>query len=188
MNAPRPGWLVTAADEVTERGLNVSSNGASPATPETVEGIEKPAAEPVMEPETPESTEDVLGPSVPATEDAVDVLARAIVRSFSVAGRGFNGNRSLIESDTVLRQYLAEDGVIFFDDQLLSAALTVLETATLKDSNARLVRGTDLHRRNGGSRYTLATPFPPRAMLLEELSPFNYAEFERADIEPYLTS
>jgi hypothetical protein len=37
---------------------------------------------------------------------------------------------------------------VSFDDDLLSAALTRLETAMVPGYNVRLVRGTELHRRN----------------------------------------
>jgi hypothetical protein len=108
----------------------------------------------------------------------------AILKTFDVPGRGFQGNRNLIESEDQLRQYLTEDGVIF-DDSTLSAALTLVETATLPKLGARLVRGTELHRRNS-SQHLPAAQLPPRAMILEHMHMWDYKVYERADIEPYL--
>jgi hypothetical protein len=65
-----------------------------------------------------------------------------------------------------LREWLTEDGASF-DDAHLSAALTRL-AATLPGSNTRLIRGSELHRRNS-SRYLPATHLPQRAMMLESL-------------------
>jgi hypothetical protein len=108
----------------------------------------------------------------------------AILKTFDVPGRGFQGNRCLIESEDRLRQYLTEDGVSF-DDSTLSAALTLLETATLQQPAGRLVRGTELHRRNS-SLHLPAAQLPPRAMLLEQVHTWDYKVYEPADIEPYL--
>jgi len=108
----------------------------------------------------------------------------AILKTFDVPGRGFQGNRNLIESEDRLRQYLTEDGVSF-DDSTLSAALTLLETATLPGSSARLVRGRELHRRSS-SPHSPAAQLPSRAMLLEHMHPFDYRVYDPADIEPYL--
>lgn len=73
-----------------------------------------------------------------------------------------------------------------FDDELLAAALRVLETASLPGSDARLIRGAELHRRNGSSVFVRSTPLPSRAMLLDQVAPFHFQEYEPADIEPYL--
>lgn len=113
-----------------------------------------------------------------------DAVAVAILKTFDVPGRGFQGNRNLIESEDQLRRYLTEDGVIF-DDSILSAALTLLETATLPGSITRLLRGRELHRRNS-SPHLPAAALPPRAMMLEQVHPFDYNVYEPADIEPYL--
>lgn len=107
------------------------------------------------------------------------------MKSFYVSGRGFQGNRFLCESEAVLRQYLIEDGVRF-DDLTLAAALRVLETASLSGSDARLIRGTELHRMVNRSVHTRATPLPARAMLLSQIHAFDFREYESADIEPYL--
>ena len=72
-----------------------------------------------------------------------------------------------------------------YDDTTLAGALERLETATLPGSNARLIRGSELHRRNG-SRYLPAAQLPPRAMMLEEVHPFDNRVYDRADIMPYL--
>jgi hypothetical protein len=104
--------------------------------------------------------------------------------AFSASGRGYQGNRYLCESETVLRQYLTEDGVIF-DESDLAPALTKLETASLRGSDARLVRGTELHRRNN-SRYSPAARLPERAMMLDQVHPFDPMKYEPADIEPYV--
>jgi hypothetical protein len=90
----------------------------------------------------------------------------------------------MCESETVLREWLHSDGVIF-DEAHLSAALTRLETATLPGSDARLIRGHELHRRTN-SWYSPVTPSPPRAMLLGQVHPFDPTEYEPADIEPYV--
>src|SRR4051794_24620370 len=49
----------------------------------------------------------------------------------------------------------------------------------------RLIRGTELHRRYG-SRYSPAAQLPPRAMMLEQVHPWDRTVHEPADIEPYL--
>jgi hypothetical protein len=115
---------------------------------------------------------------------AVDELAKAIIRSFSVTGRGYEGNRNLCPHEDQLREWLRADGVSF-DDGLLSAALTKLETAMVPGYNVRLVRGTDLHRRNR-SIWVPAARWPDRAMVLDPLSPWDSATYERCDIVPYL--
>jgi hypothetical protein len=102
----------------------------------------------------------------------VDALAREILKAVNVPGRGHEGNRYLIASDTQLRQYLTEDGVSF-DDARLAAALSRLETATLPGSDARLIRGSELHRRNG-SRNSPAAHLPARAMMIESIHPFDH--------------
>jgi hypothetical protein len=101
-----------------------------------------------------------------------------------VPGRGHEGNRYLFESDTHLREWLTEDGVSF-DDAHLAAALARLETATLPGSDARLIRGSELHRRNG-SRYLPASHLPSRAMMIESIHSFDHTTYEPADISPYL--
>jgi hypothetical protein len=162
MNAPRPGWLTTAATEAAERRLTVNGHTATTTAPEPAEG-----------PTDPEM-------SVVTTTPA-EALAIAIVASFNVAGRGFQGRRLLCESEHQLREYLAADGVVY-DEADLPAALTLLETATLPGSVWRLLRGEALHRRNGWP----AKPLPPRAMILDQVHPFDSMEYEPADIEPYL--
>lgn len=79
---------------------------------------------------------------------------------------------------------MVADGVAF-DDSALPAALERLETATVESSDASIVRGEELHRRNG-SRWLPAAQLPVRAMLLESLSQFDSRAYERATIEPYL--
>jgi hypothetical protein len=115
---------------------------------------------------------------------AVDALASAIIRTFGVTGRGYQGNRFLCAGEDQLREWLTEDGVSF-DDAHLAAALSRLETATLPGSDARLIRGAELHRRNG-SRNAPAAHLPPRAMIVESIHPFDHATYEPADISPYL--
>jgi hypothetical protein len=51
---------------------------------------------------------------------------------------------NLCPNENQLREWLRADGVSF-DDDLLSAALTRLETAMVPGYNVRLVRGTELH-------------------------------------------
>jgi hypothetical protein len=131
-----------------------------------------------------EATDTRAGPDVgpipePVTEPA-DALARAIIRAFS-AGRGYLGNRYICESESVIRQWLTEDGVNY-DESDLPAALTRLETATLPGSTSRLLRGYALHR----SYPITAKPLPSRAMLLMDLHPMDTREYEPADIDPYL--
>jgi hypothetical protein len=118
-------------------------------------------------------------------KDRIDAIAKSIVGSFYVSGRGHQGNRLLYESEAVLRQYLAEDGVSF-DEEDLAPALTMLETAALGGSDARLIRGEELHRLVNRSVHTRATPLPPRGMLLDQVKPFDFVEYEPADIEPYV--
>ena len=108
----------------------------------------------------------------------------AILKTFEVPGRGFQGNQNLWESEDQLHECLAEDG-ISYDDSTLSAALTLLETATLPGSITRLLRGRELHRRNS-SVHLPAAALPPRAMMLEQVHMWDYKVYERADIEPYL--
>jgi hypothetical protein len=91
----------------------------------------------------PEPVEPALeAVSEDTNEERVNGLAQAIVRAFHVAGRGFQGNKFMWESGVVLRRYLTEDGVSF-DNELLAAALRVLETASLSGSDARLIRGSE---------------------------------------------
>ncbi len=54
----------------------------------------------------------------------------AILKTFEVPGRGYEGNRMLWESEDQLRQYLTADGVVYKESDL-SAALTKLETAAV---------------------------------------------------------
>jgi hypothetical protein len=157
-NASRPGWLPVAAPEPVWTSL---------------EPVEEAAP-----------VDALAAPVEPADDDRVAALARAIIKSFSVSGRGYNGTRHLCESDSVLREWLAADGVSC-DDAALSAALTKLETATLPGSNMRLIRGSELHRRNG-SRHLPAARWPERAMMLESVHPFDSMQYEPADILPYL--
>jgi len=152
MNAPRPGWISTAAAEAAERWSSVNGNGSTTAAVAVAEGAADPA----------------------------DVLARDIIRTFTV-GRGFQGNRTLCESESVLREWLAADGAKF-DEADLPAALSMLETATLPGSTSRLLRGSSLHR----SYPITSKPLPPRAMQLLDLHPMDTREYEPADIEPYL--
>jgi hypothetical protein len=135
------------------------------------------------------TTESVAGPVMDEARiepdfAAVDELAKAIIRSFSVTGRGHDGNRNLCPHEDQLRDWLGADGVSF-DDGLLSAALTRLETATVPGYNVRLVRGTELHRRNR-SICVPAARWPDRAILLDPLSPWDSATYEPSDIDPYL--
>jgi hypothetical protein len=115
---------------------------------------------------------------------AVDELAKAIIRSFSVTGRGYEGNRNLCPHEDQLREWLRADGVSF-DDDLLSAALTRLETAVVPGYNVRLVRGIELQRRSR-SIGVPAARWPDRVMLLDPLSPWDSATYEPSDIVPYL--
>jgi hypothetical protein len=93
-------------------------------------------------------------------------------------------DRNLCPHEDQLREWLGADGVSF-DDGLLSAALTRLETATVSGYNVRRVRGTELHRRNQ-SMWVPAARWPDRAMLLDPLSPWDSATYEPSDIVPYL--
>ena len=170
MNAPRPGWISTAAAEAAERWSSVNGNGSTTAAVAVAEGAADAA------PDVGSDTQDV---SEPATDPA-DVLARDIIRTFTV-GRGFQGNRTLCESESVLREWLAADGAKF-DEADLPAALSMLETATLPGSTSRLLRGSSLHR----SYPITSKPLPPRAMQLLDLHPMDTREYEPADIEPYL--
>jgi hypothetical protein len=140
------------------------------------------AAAPDVEPVTPEPVEVLTAPSAPVDGDVVDALARAIVRSFNGSSRGYRGNRQLCAGEDQFREYLTADGVAF-DDQVLSAALTKLETATVSGSDARIVRGAELHRRNG-SRWLPSTPLPARGMLLETVWQFDSMEYERGTSSP----
>jgi hypothetical protein len=97
-----------------------------------------------LPPEPAKAPEPAVAPVVVPTEDAADALATAIIKAF-VPGRGYQGNRKLCESETVLRSWLHSDGVIF-DEADLPAALTRLETASLPGSTFRLLRGYALHR------------------------------------------
>jgi hypothetical protein len=110
----------------------------------------------------------------------VDALAAAIINAFA-PGRGFKGNISLCESETVLREWLASDGFAV-DEALLPAALTRLETVTLPGQTLRLLRGYALHR----SYPITARPLPKRAMQLVALHPFDRLEYPPAHIEPYV--
>ena len=130
-----------------------------------------------------EATDTGAGPDVgpipePVTEPA-DALAGAIIRAFS-AGRGYLGNRYICETESVLRQWLTEDGVNY-DESDLPAAMTRLETATLPGSTSRLLRGYALHR----SYPITAKPLPSRAMQLMDLHPMDTREYEPADIDPH---
>jgi hypothetical protein len=193
--SPRPGRLAKGAEiwaqmDATEfsEGIaeptpypdmdNTSNEVAKPSTGGT-ESVAGPDMDAVPEPPTALS-EDAVEPE-PA---AVDELAKAIIRSFSVPGRGYEGNRNLCPNEDQLREWLQADGVSF-DDGLLSAALTRLETAMVPGYNVRLVRGTELHRRNR-SIWVPAERWPDRAMLLDPLSPWHSATYEPCDIVPYL--
>jgi hypothetical protein len=90
----------------------------------------------------------------------------------------------MCESETVPREWLHSDGVIF-DEPQPPAALTLLETASLPNSNARLVRGSELHRLTS-PRGLPAAKLPSRTMLLGTVHPFDPMEYQPADIEPYL--
>ena len=85
-----------------------------------------------------------MGPIPEPVTEPADALARTIIRTFS-AGRRYLGNRYICETESVLRQWLTEDGVNY-DESDLPAALTRLETATLPGSTSRLLRGYALHR------------------------------------------
>jgi hypothetical protein len=78
------------------------------------------------------------------------------------AGRGYQGNRTPCESETVLREWLHSYGVIF-DEAHLPAALTRLETATLPGSTSRLLRSSALHR----SYPITFKPPPSRALVID---------------------
>jgi hypothetical protein len=94
----------------------------------------------------------------------------------------YEGNRMLWESEDQLRQYLTADGVVY-DESDLSATLTKLETAAVPGYDCRLVRGNELHRRQTpGVRWKM----PARAILLEQLHPFDVKTYEPCDIEPYV--
>jgi hypothetical protein len=164
-NSARAGWLVGAADAPVWTS----------ASPEPGTALEDEPAEP---------GEDVTATAAdvpePTDEQRIDALATAITRAFT-AGRGYQGNRRLCESETVLREWLTEDGVII-DEAGLPAALTRLETATLPGSNSRLLRGYALHR----SYPITSKPLPPRSMLLMTLHPLDSTTYEPADIEPYV--
>jgi hypothetical protein len=169
-NTPRGGWLI------------VNGNGAK-SSPEPLEA----ADEELLDENAPRPGSLVNGASKPA-EDAIasltspaDALATAIIKAFSV-GRGYQGNRSLCESETVLRQWLNSDG-IDFDESDLPAALTRLETATLPGyETTRLLRGYALHR----SYPITSKPPPARAMLLMSLHYMDATAYEAADISPYV--
>jgi hypothetical protein len=115
---------------------------------------------------------------------AVNELAINVIKAFSVSGRGHEGNRNLCPHENTLRQWLRADGRVF-DDHLLSAALTRLEKAEVPGCNVRLVRGEELHRRVK-SIWVRTEQMPPRAMLLDPISPWDSATYEPCDIEPYL--
>ncbi|HEX6760116.1 MAG TPA: hypothetical protein VF086_17180 [Propionibacteriaceae bacterium] len=104
----------------------------------------------------------------------------AIVKAFS-AGRGYQCNRKLCESEAVLRELLLSDGVVF-DEADLPAALTRLETAAAPGSTFRLLRGYALHR----SYPITSKPLPARAMLLKAIHPMDSMTYEPPDIEPYV--
>jgi hypothetical protein len=103
-----------------------------------------PSAHPVDMDAVPELPTALSGAATEPDPAAVDELAKAIIRSFSVIGRGYEGNRNLCPHEDQLRDWLRADGVSF-DDGLLSAALTRLETATVPGYNVGLVRATELH-------------------------------------------
>jgi hypothetical protein len=183
-NTQRPGWIVTAATEAAERRMSVNGNGTTP-TQALVE--DAPVPEAVADATEPlEPAEDATESAEPVEVDptAVDALARDILKAVNAPDRGYQGNPYLIESDTQLRQYLTEDGVSF-DDAHLAAALSRLETATLPGSDARLILGAELHRRNG-SRNSPAAHLPGRAMMIESIHPFDTLFYEPAEIFPYL--
>jgi hypothetical protein len=198
-NSRRSGWLVGAVDKPVWTSGAPAVDGAVESVPGRAESIPKPATEngsngsdksvklaaadsgDIASVDVPEPVQDVRA----AAAGDVEELARAIVRSFHGDGRCFQGSRFLCPSEDQLRTYLTDDGVDY-DDVLLAAALRVLETASLPGSDARLIRGAELHRRNGSTVHTRATPLPARSMLLDQVPPFDFRTFEPADIEPYL--
>jgi hypothetical protein len=64
-----------------------------------------------------------------------------------------------------------------FDDVLLSAALTRLETALVPGSSCRLVRGTELHRRN-------RSIWVPTDLDHSTVSPFAPSSVESCEVKP----
>jgi hypothetical protein len=75
---------------------------------------------------------------------------------------------------------------VAYDESTLSAALTVLETASLPGSNSRLIRGEELRRLTGGSPHTPGAKLPARCMCLSEVNPWSPMVYLKAEIEPYL--
>jgi hypothetical protein len=142
-NSPRAGWLLSVnGKEPVNGSVSVSEPVPVPAVSVPESAITPVVSEPVEAAlELPEAAHEPV--SQGTDEERVNGLAQAIVKSFYVSGRGFQGNRFLCESEAVLRQYLTEDGVRF-DDDLLAAAFRVLEAATLAGSDARLIRGSQL--------------------------------------------
>jgi hypothetical protein len=156
------------AEPIPAPDMDNTSNEVTEPSGHFTEPVAGPDMGSAREPLTALS-EDAIEPD-PAT---VDELAKAIIRSFSVTGRGCEGNRNLCPHEDQLREWLRADGVSF-DDGLLSAALTMLETAMVPGHNVRLVRGTELHRRNR-SIWVPAARWSDRAMLLDPLSPWDSA-------------
>jgi hypothetical protein len=193
--SPRPGRLANGAEIWAQMQAAESSEGIAGPIPapdmdDTSNEVTEPSenlAESVAGPQIDADPEPLRALSETPTEPdlvAVDELAKAIIKSFSVTGRGYEGNRNLCPHEDQLREWLEADG-LSFDDGLLSAALTRLETATVQGYNVRLVRGTELHRRNR-SIWVPAAHWPDRAMLLDPLSPWDSATYEPCDIVPYL--
>jgi hypothetical protein len=193
--SPRPGRLAKGAEVWAQMDAAESFEGiANPIPAPDIDDTSNEVAEPcegVTESVARKDMDAALEPLPALSEDAVeldpaavDELAKAIIRSFSVTGRGHDGNRNLCPHEDLLREWLQADGMSF-DDGFLSAALARLETATVPGYNVRLVRGTELHRRNR-SIWVPAEHWPDRAMLLDPLSPWDSATYEPSDIVPYL--
>jgi hypothetical protein len=79
-------------------------SSASPELAELAEDATDTAVRPAIGPDTQYVTERVE-PAVASSVDADVVLARAILSSFEVPGRGYQGNRSMCGSETVLREW-----------------------------------------------------------------------------------
>jgi hypothetical protein len=125
---------------------------------------------------------------VTAHKEAAEDLALAIVAAFGKDSRGFQGNRSLCESEDVLRTWLIQDHVQF-DSKTLAAAIQILETGSVPGIRQRLVRGSELHKRYAPANSSSypgreRASLPHRAMLLDQ--PLVMADFRKSDLQPYL--
>ena len=131
-NRPRTGWVITS-----------NGNGSNPVE-EASEGPPEPSG----------AVQGGGASEAPgASRSAVHTkLAKAIVRAFSVPGRGHEGTRFMCSDENVLRQWLHADDVTW-DEPDLVAALSQLEMAQVPGCDFRLLRGHDLHRRQSWNRF-----------------------------------